>query len=590
MTSTSSRAPLAELPLHQFVSQSLACSPKTSPDKLLKTPSRSRSRSHSPSLTASRRNSISVSPHKQAILQNHRLVREGSVASPSSSTQPSIASSDNDNMSETELSLLPRRLFGDRPSKQIGTDDPLEASPVLPGSASRPSHFSPHNVKKMPHHSVNRPSTPKGPSTTPCNMRQHRPPHTSGPKPHQYVEPSPTTQRVSEPRIPISHRYMHAEPPLTPPRNRKEAQSPITALLQLPAASTDASEAETGSTTPLEQPAPSAPNSALQSLPKKKHRVSHIEIAIAHEEAEAGPLVSPSPRKIVDYFAPSEENAAAFQLAETRLRSGSISDRQPRSATLPNLTDMTSKQPVDSLTLAKSGLFLGVLARPLPGWSVYEDPVVSSDTAPSQDHVHVLSDAGDATSSTFSSPAASPVKTGASSTPNKENRVPDATFLASKAVPIALPDRAYSVDAVATKTRSSSRLASAASSPVPVPSRKRGTGGRLSLLADADDDEAHRDPSFQLDEDETLSVSGSATTASASTGKKLRSKVGATSPVHATRKVSSHQRKTSAGRGLELGRASRKASSTVPMESPQRALDAAAMDAVASRTRSRTRV
>ncbi|SJX61193.1 uncharacterized protein SRS1_12415 [Sporisorium reilianum f. sp. reilianum] len=577
-TTNTSRAPLSELPLHQFVSQSLACSPHSSPDKLLKTPSRSRSRS--PSLPASRRDSTSVSPHKQALLQNHRLVREGSVASPSSTSK------ENDNMIDAEFSLLPRRLFGDRcSSKRASSDDPLEASPVLPGSAFSRSRFSPHNLKHLAHHSANsRPSTPKGATTTPLNLRQHRPPHTTGPKPARFVEPSPTTQRISEPRIPVSRRFEHADAPTTPSRNRKEAaHSPIASLPRACALSANGDDAAaSGGMTPLEQPTRSASTSALQSLPKKKHRVSPTEIAIAHEEAGAGPIASPSPRKMVNYFAPSHANASGFPLAQTRLRSDSISDRQHTAAAFRNLTDMaTSKQPLNSLTLAKSGLFLGVVARPLPGWTVFEDPILSSDTAPSQDHAEqAVMDASTA------SPASSPMQQSAPSTPNKENRVPDAFFLASKAVPIALPDRAYSMDAVPTKTRSSSRLASAAASPVAPASRKRGTGGRLSLLADADadEDDAHRDASLQLDGDETLAAGVTAS------GKRMRSKPNA-SPVHGSRKASSHQRKASAGRGLESGRTSRKASATHhALDSPQRVLDAAALDSVASRTRSRTRV
>ncbi|GAC97149.1 hypothetical protein PHSY_004734 [Pseudozyma hubeiensis SY62] len=584
MFTNTSRAPLSELPLHQFVSQSLACSPSASTDKLLKTPSRSRSRS--PSLPASRRNSVSVSPHKQAVLQNHRLVREGSVASPSSaSTQPSITAIENGSAQE-DVPLLPRRLFGDRSSHLVGSDDSLEASPVLPGSAQGASRFSPHNVKNLAHHSGGRPSTPKGASTTPLNMRQHRPPHTSGPKPTEHVEPSPTTQRMSEPRLATSQRYEQADALSTPSRTRNGAQPPMPAWLPPSAAGNSSKEAGTGSVTPLEQPTQPIPTSTLQSLPKKKHRVSHTEIAIAHEEAGAGPLVSPSPRKMVDYFASADEKAAAPPSAQTRLHSDSMSDRQQSIAALRSLTDLTSKQPIDSLTLAKSGLFLGVVARPLVDWTVYEDPPLSSDTAPSQDHAHVGSDANNLDGTPLLSPAGSSAEFAAPSTPNKENRVPDPSFLVSKAVPIALPDRAHSADAVPTKTRSSSRLASVASSPVAVASRKRGTGGRLSLLADAEDDEAHRDASVQLEGDETLAV---AVATSPSSGKKLKSK-GNPSPAHSARKVSAHQRKASAGRSLESGRTSRKASSTLSMESPQRALDAAAVDTVASRTRSRTRV
>ncbi|TKY85083.1 hypothetical protein EX895_006163 [Sporisorium graminicola] len=579
------RAPLSELPLHHFVCQSLAASPQTSPDKLLKTPSRSRSRS--PSLPTSRRNSTSVSPHKQAVLQNHRLVREGSVASPSSTAK------ETDNMADVDFALLPRRLFDDCSSKRASSDDPLETSPVLPGSASSRSRFSPHNIKHLAHHSPSsRPTTPKGATTTPLNLRQHRPPHTSGPKPTQFIEPSPTTQRISEPRLPISHRYEHADAPTTPSRIRKQANPPIASVPHAPASSMDGDHAAAqGGITPLEEPTRLA-SSALQSLPKKKHRVSPTEIAIAHEEAGAGPIASPSPRKMADYFAPSDENASAFSFDRTRLRSDSISDRQQAAAAFQNLTDMAaSKQPLNSLTLAKSGLFLGVVARPLPGWTVYEDTNLSSDTAPSQDHAQPMTDeASVAAVSPVSSPNHSPAKQSAASTPNKENRVPDAAFLASKPVPIALPDRAYSVDGIPTKTRSSSRLASAAASPVASASRKRGTGGRLSLLADADadadadDEDVHRDASLQLDGDETLAPSLTAS------GKKLRSK-GTASPRHGSRKASSHQRKASAGKGLESGRTSRKASSSHQhaVDSPQRVADAAALDAVASRTRSRSR-
>jgi len=165
------------------------------------------------------------------------------------------------------------------------------------------------------------------------------------------------------------------------------------------------------------------------------------------------------------------------------------------------------------------------------------------------------------------------------STPNKENRVPDDNFLASKVVPIALPDRAYSSDAVPTQKRSSSRIASAAASPATVASKKRGTGGRLSLLADAGDGDATKDSSQQIgdDYDETMAtVLGS--------GKKAKSG-GATasvSPKHGGRKASQQQRKASNGK-------SRKSSSTHQPESPQRLPDSASMDSIASRTRSRTR-
>ncbi|SPO21764.1 uncharacterized protein UTRI_10060 [Ustilago trichophora] len=565
------RAPLAELPLHQFVTQSLACSPKSSPDKLLKTPSRSRSRS--PSLPRSRRSSVSVSPHKQAVLQNHRLVREGSAASPSSSAQPSASSEQADNMLSVEMSVLPRRLFGDRPSKHTGSDLSLEASPILPVSISAGSRFSPHNIKNLTHHSTSRPSTPKGASTTPLNARQHRPPHTSGPKPSQYVEPSPSTQRMSEPRGGASRRLDPTDVPTTPSRNRKGSHN---ALPTDPANVADANKIAYGRATPLEEePSRSTPNVMLQSLPKKKHRVSPTEIAIAHEEAGAGPLASPSPRKMADYFSPGENEAPAFGSAPTHLRSDSVSDRQQSLAALRSLTDLTSKQPVDSLTLTKSGLFLGVVARPLPGWTVFEDPIPSSDTAPSQDHAASSPLAASPTISPFSSP----IKPSVPSTPNKENRIPDATFLATKVVPVALPDRAYSVDIVptTTKTRSSSRISSSSAAPSPATttataSRKRGTGGRLSLLADAEDDDAQKD---QLCGDETIAtVHGS--------GKKAKSRAASTttSPVRGLRQASSssnHQRKASAG----SSRGSRKVSAVV---------DAAAMDAVASRTRSRTRV
>ena len=493
-------------------------------------------------------------------------------------------------MAEAEFSLLPRRLFGDRPSGRSGSDDSLEASPVLPRLTPGASRFSPHNLNNLAHHSASRPATPKGAATTPLNARQHRPPHTAGPKPNQYVEPSPTTQRISEPRLPMSRRFEQVVVPTTPSRTRHGADSPIAALPVSANASASGADARTGGMTLSEEPARSASNSALQSLPKKKHRVSRTEIAIAHEEAGAGPIASPSPRKMADYFAPpAEQGGPGFGLAQTRLRSDSISDRQQSATALRNLTDLAPKQPSNSLTLSKSGLFLGVVARPLPGWSVYEDSVLSSDTAPSQDHAPAGSDAATATTSPVSSPLQSPANQSIPSTPNKENRVPDAGFLASKTVPVALPDRAYSVDAVPTKTRSSSRLASAAASPVAPASRKRGTGGRLSLLADAEDDDANRDASQYLKGDGTLAET---TTAS---GKKLRSK-GSTlcnpaSPVNGTRKASSHQRKASAGRGLDSSRTSRKASSTLAGGSPQRGLDAAvAVDAVASRTRSRTRV
>uniref|UniRef100_V5EMC1 Uncharacterized protein n=2 Tax=Kalmanozyma brasiliensis (strain GHG001) TaxID=1365824 RepID=V5EMC1_KALBG len=284
---------------------------------------------------------------------------------------------------------------------------------------------------------------------------------------------------------------------------------------------------------------------------------------------------------MTDYFAGAGQIAPDFALAQTRLRSDSLSERRTSAAALGDLTDLTSKQPVDSLTLIKSGLFLGVVARPLADWTVYEDPAPSSDTPPSQDQASFSSDVVDAGVSPFASPARGPVHQEAPSTPNKENRVPDANFLASKAVAPALPERAYSVDAVPTKTRSSSRLASAASSPVATTtatstttaSRKRGTGGRLSLLADAEDD-----ASQQIDGDETMAESVSAS------GKKIRSRQppsSATSPVQGARKASSNQRKASAARG----RSSTAASSTHNVESPQRAVEG-----VASRTRSRARV
>lgn len=565
-TTSRPRAPLAELPLHHFVSQSLACSPKSaaSPEKLRKTPSRSRSRS--PSLSRSHRNSLSVSPHKQAVLQNHRLVREGSVLSPSSSNH-SLNSNQLENMADSEIAVLPRRLFGDPPSKSTDSDLSLEASPIATNLAAAESRFSPRNLANLTHHSPSRPMTPKGSQTTPLNLRQHRPPHTSGPKPAQLVEPSPTTQRMSEQRAGGSRQSEREGVLATPSRSRTQSNSPNKAL---PNALIDLKQqdAASGAMTPVEDPDQSASSALLQSLPKKKHRVSDIEVAIAHEEALAGPIASPSPRKMVDYFSPAATgDASNLGLPRSRSRADSLSDRRQSLATMQSLTDLTSKASVDSLTLTRSGLFLGVVARPLPGWSVYEDPVStqlgSDDTAPSQDHSQVGLDASPS-GSPFSSPMTSPVKHVVPSTPNKENRLPDAAFLASKTVPIALPDRAYSVDAAAMpKTRSSSRLASAAASPVTVASRKRGTGGRLSLLADAHDDEGAKDVSD--DYDETMAtVLGS--------GKKVKS----ASPAQIRK--ASQQRKLSA--------AQRKASNN----SPQRGLpDSTSMDSVASRTRSRTR-
>lgn len=365
---------------------------------------------------------------------------------------------------------------------------------------------------------------------------------------------------------------------MTPSRPRMEA-SPATAALAEGRAR-PSQRADSNDVNAAEGSVRTTSNPLLQSLPKKKHRVSPTEIAVAHEEAGAGPIASPSPRKMADYFAVAGQDGPDFASAQARLRSDSLSDRRQSVVALQDLTDLSSKRPIDSLTLTKSGLFLGVVARPLSGWTVYEDPVPSSDTLPSQDHTQSSSEPGNVDASPFSSPAHSPARQQAPSTPNKENRIPDANFLATKAVPIALPDRAYSVDAVPTKTRSSSRLASAAASPVVPASRKRGTGGRLSLLADAEDD-----ASVHMDGDETLAESVSAS------GKKIRSRgqgppnSSSTSPTHGARKASSHQRKTSAARGREPGRASRTTSSTHTLESPQRDLEA-----VAARTRSRTRV
>ncbi len=535
------RAPLAELPLHQFVSQSLAASPTSNSEKLLKTPSRSRSRS--PSLSRSRRGSLSVSPHKQAVLQNHRLVREGSVASPSSSSNPS------EPMADTDVSLRPRRLF--ESSGQAGLD--LEASPVLAAATSAGSRFSPRNVGNLVHHSPGRPSTPKGASTTPLNTRHHRPPHTSGPKPDKFVEPSPTTQRMSEPRLPATRRRDQdaAAATSTPSRTRIH---PLSA-----AAETQTKMAAAGATTPVEDPIQAASSAVLQSLPKKKHRVSRTEVAIAHEEAGAGPMASPSPRKMTDYFSPSQDEpgASVSGLALSRRRADSITLDAAAVASLPSLAGLGTKTSANGLALAQSGLFLGLVARPLPGWTVYEDAspdaLASQDTAPSQDHAASESDALSAASSPMSSPARN-----APSTPNKENRRPDASLLASMVVPIALPDRAYSVDILPAKTGAASR--------------KRGTGGRLSLLADAEDGDAAKEALQQDGEDgDNSALSG--------WGKKPKSRVhhgsAAGTPASGTRKASAHQRKASAG--------SRKASSTHGVDA------AVSVDAVASRTRSRTR-
>lgn len=549
------RAPLAELPLHHFVSQSLASSsPKSSPGNLLKTPSRSRSRS--PSLSSSRNGSVSVSPHKQALLQNHRFVREGSAASPSSSstTQPLEQV---ENMTDADLAVLPLRLFADPPSsKTAGSDLSLEASPIVPRSSAGPmeSRFSPRNVKNLAHHS--RPSTPKGATTTPLNVRQHRPPHTSGPKPAQFVEPSPTTQRMSqrmsEPRL--SRRGVDApeEVPATPSRARVLASPAAKARSQdLSAPINAAKEQGSGTMTPLQVPTHllSLSNNAPQSLPKKKHRVSQTEIAIAHEEAGAGPIASPSPRKMTDYFSPAFFGSSD-DANKTRLRTDSISNP------LLSMQDLMSKSSVNSLTLTKSGLFLGVVARPIPGWTVHEDsPLSSCDTAPSQDHPP--------------SEVESPVQS-VQSTPNKENRTPDASFLTGKVVPLVLPDRAYSVDVLPLvggsvspggKKRSSSRLTTQESSPAGAVgvgvggSRKKGTGGRLSLLADAD---------AELEVDEEL-------------GKKTKGTNQQNSPLIGRRKssASQHQSKISA-------RSSRKSSSVYGAGEVG--------EGIASRTRSRTRV
>ncbi|GAK63024.1 uncharacterized protein PAN0_002d1226 [Moesziomyces antarcticus] len=525
------RAPLAELPLHQFVSQSLAGSPTSNSEKLLKTPSRSRSRS--PSLSRSRRGSLSVSPHKQAVLQNHRLVREGSVASPSSSSNPS------EPMADTDVSLRPRRLF--EASGQAGLD--LEASPALAAATFAGSRFSPRNVGNLVHHSPGRPSTPKGASTTPLNTRHHRPPHTSGPKPAKFVEPSPTTQRMSEPRPPATRRRDQdaAAATSTPSRTRTHQLSA--------AAETQTGMAATGATTPLEDPMQAASSAVLQSLPKKKHRVSRTEVAIAHEEAGAGPIASPSPRKMTDYFSPSqaESGDSVSGLALSRPRADSITLDAAAVASLPSLAELSAKASANGSALAQSGLFLGVVARPLPGWTVYEDPspdtLASEDTAPSQDH---------GASSAASSPMSSPARN-VPSTPNKENRRPDAGLLASMVVPMALPERAYSVDILPAKTGAASR--------------KRGTGGRLSLLADAEDGDAAKELLQQGGEDGDSAVVGS--------GKKPKSRGHTGTPASGIRKASAHQRKASAG--------SRKASSTHGVDA------AVSVDAVASRTRSRTR-
>lgn len=358
---------------------------------------------------------------------------------------------------------------------------------------------------------------------------------------------------MSEPRLPATRRRDQdaAAATSTPSRTRIH---PLSA-----AAETQTKMAAAGATTPVEDPIQAASSAVLQSLPKKKHRVSRTEVAIAHEEAGAGPMASPSPRKMTDYFSPSQDEpgASVSGLALSRRRADSITLDAAAVASLPSLAGLGTKTSANGLALAQSGLFLGLVARPLPGWTVYEDAspdaLASQDTAPSQDHAASESDALSAASSPMSSPARN-----APSTPNKENRRPDASLLASMVVPIALPDRAYSVDILPAKTGAASR--------------KRGTGGRLSLLADAEDGDAAKEALQQDGEDgDNSALSG--------WGKKPKSRVhhgsAAGTPASGTRKASAHQRKASAG--------SRKASSTHGVDA------AVSVDAVASRTRSRTR-
>lgn len=417
MTSLSNqpRQPLAELPLHLYVSQSLESSsrPLNTPLPEPKTPSRSRS----PSLPLSQRNSRSVSPHKQAVLQSYRRVREGSLSSISVASQQSSASG-----SETRGANVPntacstKTLASPQPSTSTNS---LDQSIALTGQ-SAPTQFAPRNVITVPHYTSSRPTTPGDHKTTPANLRLHRPPHTSGPKPADLMELSPSTQRHSEPHV--SARRMDLVEPVTPSRASQMAA--------------DYSHNSFGQEN-CDEHSSALPTSSqlLKSLPKKKHRVSRTEIAIAHEEAGAGPVGSPSPCKAADYILASN-----------------------------------------------------MIPKPQEHWTVYEDPP-TLDCADPLISVNALND----TAERQMSPSSSIVSTSAPSTPNKENRVPDAELMATKAVPIALPDRAYSASAVPTTS---------------VPSRKRGTGGRLSLLANADEVHAKAtDSNEPLESDSPLSAS-----------------------------------------------------------------------------------
>lgn len=489
MTSSApqSRKPLAELPLHLYVSQSLDSSSK--PPNTLLTEAKTPSRSRSPSLPWSQRNSRSVSPHKQAVLENYRRVREGSVSSTSIvSLQSSASDSESQRTLEFGAASSPRKLF---PSQPSSLSDSLEQSNVLPG-ASLPTQFSPNNVTKAAHHLNSRPTTPSDAKTTPSNQRLHRPSHMTGPKPTNLMEPSPSTQRYSEPRVPHQRRQTEPADPVTPSRPRQlRAASPFEAQQR---ASSDVSAAANQ---------PSNSSQLLQSLPKKKHRVSRTEIAIAHEEAGSGPTGSPSPCKVANYVL------------------------SPKS-----------------------------VSQPAVAWTVFEDPPIIEST---NDCPALSEDLSNTAADRQSSPSSSVATNSVPSTPNKENRLPDIDLLASKVVPIALPDRAYSASAVPTS-----------SGP---PSRKRGTGGRLSLLAIAGDE-----PAKAKDNNELAEPSAPL---SASKRSRNQDKTAEPDQTTSTRKVS-HSRKASASKSPEASRGRRKVSA----RHAQR--DHPDGDQISSRTRSRT--
>lgn len=289
------------------------------------------------------------------------------------------------------------------------------------------------------------PATPTDTLATPTNARSHRPAPLTGPKVR--VEPSPSFD--PERRLTRSARAASRSAATGEPRTPSSALPPAdlfgstTEGDSVRAAEADAAEANR--TTPL-----------LQSLPRKKERVSPFEVAIAHREA-GSEIGTPSPHKA----------ARARLLAEADGEAGHL----PLAASMTSRMTAMITQPAQALAAAATAA-----APPSDPFGSSSEPFVIFEDS-QEDIERALQ--GD-----YDLPA--------SADHSQEENVAVGEQIDSDAEAGAIKENVAPAPA---------------SAPVPKSARKKGTGGRLSLLANSSESDSEAE---EQDGDEVLLKAGPA--------------------------------------------------------------------------------